>query len=55
MQSFRENMLIRPEELKVYKIVESPRQVLEAIAAFEKEIERGEHSHLKTTKGDYSI
>ena len=55
MKSFKDNMLIRPEELKVYKIVENPEQVLEAIAQFEKEIQRGEHSHLKTTTGDYSI
>lgn len=53
---FKENMLLRPEELKVYKVVSSPEQVLEAIKQFEVEIERGEHQHLKTTKnGDFSL
>ncbi len=55
MRCFKKNMIMRPEELKVYKIVDSPEGVLEAIKDFELEIARGEHEHLKTTKGDYSI
>lgn len=47
-------MLIRKEELQVYKIVETPEQVLDAIKEFEQEIEKGEHKHLKTTL-DFSI
>lgn len=55
MNAFQENMLLRPEERKVYKIVSSPGEVLEAINQFEEELERGEHEHLKTTSGDYTI
>lgn len=56
IRAFKENMLLRPEELKVFKIVETPDEVLDAINEFEKEIERGEHNHhLQATKGDFSI
>ena len=56
IEVIKENMGIRPEELKVYKIVDSPEEVLQAIKDFEKEIQRGEHNHyLKTTKGDFSL
>lgn len=55
MDAFKENMLLRLEELKVYKIVNSPEEVLEAIQKFEDELEKGEHEHLKTTSGDYTI
>jgi uncharacterized protein (TIGR00730 family) len=55
IKAFKENMKLRPEELKVFKIVDKPEEVLDAIRDFEKEIERGEHKHLKTTKGDFSI
>lgn len=56
MRAFRENMMIRPEELKVFKIVDSPDGVLDAIEDFQKEIDRGEHTHhLAATKGDFSI
>jgi alkanesulfonate monooxygenase SsuD/methylene tetrahydromethanopterin reductase-like flavin-dependent oxidoreductase (luciferase family) len=48
-------MMLRPEELKVFKIVETPDQVLDAIEDFQKEIEAGVHEHLKTTKGDFSL
>lgn len=52
---FKENMLLRPEELKVFKIVDDPCGVLYAINEFEKEIEQGEHEHLKAVKSDFSI
>lgn len=55
IKAFKEHMLIRPDELKVFKIVETPQQVLDAIKAFEQEIKKGEHKHLKATKGDFSI
>ena len=55
INSFKENMLLRPEELKVFKIVSSPEGVLQAIKEFEEEIQRGEHEHLQVTKGDFSI
>lgn len=56
LKAFKDNMLIRPEELKVYKIVDSPDGVLEAIARFQSEIDRGEHGdHLKAIKSDFQI
>ncbi len=55
IHSFKENMSLRPEELKVFKIVDSPEGVLRAITDFEAEISRGEHAHLQTTKGGYKI
>ncbi len=45
IKAFRENMLLRPKELEVYKIVDSPEEVLEAIKKFEEELGRGEHEH----------
>ncbi len=54
IKAFKENMLLRPEELKVFKIVETPDEVLDAINLFEREIERGEHHHLQTTS-DFSL
>lgn len=53
IEAFRENMLLRPEELKVYKIVDSPQEVLRAIKEFEDEIEKGEHGH--HLKSDFSL
>ena len=55
IEAFQKNMLLRPEELKVFKIVNSPEEVLHAIKLFEEEIARGEHKHMQATKGDYSI
>ncbi|MDO8619288.1 MAG: LOG family protein [Candidatus Daviesbacteria bacterium] len=54
----KKNLMLRPGETRVYKIVETPEQMLHAINEFEKEIERGEHKHLKTTMkegGDYTV
>ncbi len=53
ISAFKENMKLRPEDTKVYKIVDSPEDVLGAIQDFEKEIARGEHKHLKTTKHNF--
>lgn len=55
IQVFKENMLLRPEELKVYKIVSTPEEVLDAISVFEKELEAGEYNHQVSTKSDYSL
>ncbi len=57
MKALRNNLLVRPEELKVYKIVTTPQEVLAAIKEFEKIIEKGEHKHLKATKetGGFTI
>lgn len=48
MKALKNNLMLRPEEAKVYKIVDSPRGVLKAIKQFEIEIARGEHKHLNT-------
>lgn len=38
IEAFKKNMLLRPEELKVFKIVNSPEGVLKAIKEFEEEL-----------------
>lgn len=48
MKALKKNLLLRPEEDKVYKIVDSPEEVLRAINKFEKEIAEGKHEHLQT-------
>lgn len=53
--AFKENMLLRPHELEVYKIVDSPDKVLDAIKDFEDELQRGEHQHVRTNKEGFSI
>lgn len=55
IRAFKENMLITPEEQDVYKIVDTPEGVLEAIVAFEEELEKGEHKHVQITKDGLSI
>lgn len=54
MDTFKENMLITNEEREVYKIVDSPEGVLDAIVQFEEELEKGEHQHIQTTRGDFT-
>lgn len=55
IKAFKENMLLRPYELKVYKIVDSPDEVLDAIKDFEKELQAGKHRHVKTNGNEFSI
>ncbi|MBI2600770.1 LOG family protein [Candidatus Daviesbacteria bacterium] len=50
IEAFKENMFLRPEDLKVYKVVDSPTGVLKAINEFEEEIKRGEHKNLVASK-----
>ena len=52
---FTENMLLRPQEKKVYKIVSTPEEVLDAIWNFEDEMGRGEHNHEMRTESDFSL
>lgn len=52
---FKENMLITKEEGEVYKIVDTPEGVLKAIVKFEDELEKGQHKHLQTTRGDFTL
>ncbi|MDP3948182.1 MAG: LOG family protein [bacterium] len=55
IQVFKDNMLMRPEELEVYKIVDNPEAVLQAILDFEKELKQGQHAHIKAITDDFSI
>ncbi|MBI2020378.1 LOG family protein [Candidatus Daviesbacteria bacterium] len=55
MQCFKDNMIMRPEELEVYKIVNSPQRVLEAICEFEEELKRGEHKHIKISAEGFGL
>lgn len=43
--AFTKSMYIRPEERKVFKIVNKPEAVVEAIKRFEREISEREHQH----------
>lgn len=52
---FKENMLITKEEQEVYKIVDTPGGVLQAILEFEEELTKGIHQHIQTTRGDFTI
>lgn len=55
IKAFKENMLLRPQEKKVYKIVSTPEEVLDAIKSFEGEVERGEHNHNVQTGSDFTL
>lgn len=46
IEVFRKNMKLRPEDLKVFKIVNNPHDVLSAINDFSNEIKMGLHKHL---------
>ena len=48
MKVLKNNLMLRPEEAKVYKIVDSPKGVLKAIKDFETDIALGKIKHLKT-------
>lgn len=50
MKVLKQNLMVRPEESKVYKIVNSPEGVLKAIKEFEWEIEQGWHKELKVSR-----
>lgn len=55
IKAFKQNMSLRPEELRVFKIVTSAEGVLQAIKDFEEEISRGEHVHLKISREEFKI
>lgn len=52
MKALKNNLMVRPEETQVYKIVSSPKEVVKAIEEFEDEIEAGRHRDLKVSKED---
>lgn len=55
IQAFKDNMIMRPEELEVYKIVDNVDGVLQAIIDFERELKEGQHLHVKAITDDFSI
>lgn len=55
INALKENMLLRPQELEVYKIVDNPEEVLDAIKQFEEELERGEHQHIRASGSGFSL
>ena len=48
-------MILTFQEQEVYKIVDTPEGVLEAIMQFEEELEKGQHKHIQTTRGDFTL
>lgn len=54
-RAFIDNMIITEKEKDVYKIVDSPEGILEALKQFEEEIEKGKHKHIKMTKDGFSL
>lgn len=48
IEAFKRRMKIRPEELRVFKVTNSPHEVLVAINEFGIEIKAGIHPHIKT-------
>lgn len=55
IQAFKKNMMLRSEEMEVFKIVSSPFEVLDAIKDFEEELKRGEHTHVFPEDGALGI
>lgn len=55
IKSFIDNMIITDQEKAVYKIVDSPEEVLRALREFEEEVAKDEHKHIKITKDGFSL
>jgi hypothetical protein len=49
IDSFHKNMRLRPEEMEVFKVVNSPEKVLVAIKHFEEKFGANKHNHVKVT------
>jgi uncharacterized protein (TIGR00730 family) len=49
IETFHKHMKLRPEELQVFKVVNSPEKVLAAIKNFEDKFGKNEHKHIKLT------
>ncbi|KKR80609.1 MAG: hypothetical protein UU73_C0001G0277 [Candidatus Daviesbacteria bacterium GW2011_GWA1_41_61] len=52
MRTLKANLLLRPEELEVFKIATTPYQVLKAITEFEDEVEADRHKAMKVSSED---
>ncbi|KKS13129.1 MAG: hypothetical protein UU67_C0031G0002 [Candidatus Daviesbacteria bacterium GW2011_GWB1_41_5] len=50
LQALKKSMLLRPEEIEVYKIANSPEGVLRTILFFEDEIKKGNYEYLKISR-----
>ena len=55
IDAFHKNMLLRPEEMKVFKIVNSPQEVLMAIKEFQIELEQGDHPGMIPTNNPSDV
>ncbi len=55
IKALKQNMMIRPEEIEVYKIVNSPEGVLRTILFFEEEIKKGNYEYLKISRENNKI
>lgn len=49
VDGFRENMRLRPEEMEVFKIVNTPEKALAAVKHFEEKYGSGHHEHVQLT------
>lgn len=45
IEVFKQDMRIRPEDLKVYRVVDSPREAYKAVEEFEKVLREQNHGH----------
>lgn len=55
IKTFKDNMIMRPEELEVYKITDTGTGVLQAILDFEQELKQGQHLYVQAVADDFSI
>lgn len=53
MEAFAANIRIRPVELRVYRIVNTPEAALEALWQYEQEFIKGEHAQEIAMEGDF--
>src|SRR3989344_5276568 len=52
MDSFKNNMLVRPEEYEVFTIVSSPKDALEAIEKYEGVLTKNRHEHINCNSSE---
>lgn len=52
IETFKKYMYLRPADLEVFKIANSPHEVLMQITSFGEEIAAGKHTHLAIENGD---
>lgn len=52
MESFKKNMLVRPEELKVFTIVTSPKEVIKTLEIYEAIVSKNRQNHIHTSESE---